>query len=136
MTGRGLDRWRPRWALVMALTALMQVALAGCSSEPAASGALVAGTVIDHYTLGAPLDCATYSDGTCDEYLRIAIATATTQHGVAPAAIIGHRFYRESIPGTVDGGSSVGIVVLDLADGSRVAVGVHCVVGPCEMVTR
>lgn len=44
--------------------------------------------------------------------------------------------YRESIPGTVDGSSSVGIVVLDLADGSRVAVGVYCGVGPCQVVAR
>lgn len=136
MKGLGLDRWRPRRPLAIALTALMQAALAGCSSGPTASGALVAGTVIDHYTLGAPLDCAAYRDATCDEYLRIAIGTATTKRGVAPVAIVGHRFYRESIPGTVDGSSSVGIVVLDLADGSRVAVGVYCGVGPCQVVAR
>ena len=31
------------------------------------------------------------------------MSTATTKRGVAPGAIVGHRFYRESIPGTVDG---------------------------------
>ena len=136
MKGLGPDRWRPRWPLAIALTAFMQAALAGCSSGPAASGVLGPGTVIDHYTLGAPLDCAAYRNGTCEEYLRIAMSTVTTKRGFAPGAIVGHRFFGESIPGTVEGTSTVGIVVLDLADGSRVAVGVYCGVGPCQVVAR
>ncbi len=115
---------------------MQAIVLAGCSGGSTASGALVSGTVVDHYTLGTPLDCAAYADATCDEYLRVATDTATSKRGVAPAAIVGHGFYQESIPGTAEGSSTVGVVVLDLADGTRVAVGVYCGVGPCQLVER
>jgi hypothetical protein len=138
MKGTGLDWWRwrrPGWVARLALVLTMP--LAGCSNGLNADGSLVSGTVIDRYTIGGPLDCATIRDATCDEYLRIATDTATGKRGVAPASIIAHRFYYESIsPGSTLGGPPVAVVVFDLANGSRVAVGAYCGVGPCQVVPR
>jgi hypothetical protein len=137
VNGIGLHLWRRRPGGVPRLALVLALALAGCSSRLNADGSLVSGTVIDHYTIGGPLDCPANGDATCDEYLRIATGTATGKLGVAPSAIVAHRFYRESIPpGTTLGGPPVGIVVFDLADGSRVAVGVYCGVGPSQVVPR
>jgi hypothetical protein len=129
--------WRRSWPLGIALLSLMHaMALAACSNAPTASGALVPGMVIDHYTLGNPIDCIEYRDPTCQDYLQVATDIASDERGVARSAIVGHHFFRESIPGTPAGSSSVVIVVLDLADDSRLAVGVHCGVGPCHLVKR
>ena len=50
---------------------------------------------------------------------------------------VGHRLYGEFIPpGAFSGGGAVGIVVFDLGDGSRVAVGVYCGVGPCQVMPQ
>ncbi len=115
---------------------LLAVALAACSSPPAASRTLGPGTMIDHYTLGDPIECIEYRDPTCEDYLQVATDIATDERGVAASAIVGHRFYHESIPGTSAGSSSVVIVVLALADDSSLAVGVYCGVGPCHVVNR
>jgi hypothetical protein len=113
------------------------LALAACGSGLTADGALVSGTVIDRYRIGDPLDCPVNGDPTCDEMVRIATDTATGERGVAPSAIVGHRLYYEfRPPGMTSGGGTVGIVVFDLADGSRVAVSVGCGVGPCHVVNR
>jgi hypothetical protein len=125
------------WPLSVAFVSMLcALALAGCSSGPSGSGALVSGMVIDHYTLGDRIDCEAYLDPTCDDYLQVAMDEATTDRGVGAAAIVGHHFYSESIPGTSSGRSSVVIVVFDLANGARAAVGVYCGVGPCQVVRR
>ena len=137
MKGSGLEWWRRRPGGVAKLASVLALAVAGCSSGLTASGALVSGTVIDRYTIGDPLDCPAHGDVRCDEFLRIATDTATNNRGVAPAAIVGHRLYSEFLPpGTFSGGGAVGVVVFDLADGSRVAVGVYCGVGPCQVMPR
>jgi hypothetical protein len=136
MKGLGVGWWRS-WPLGLVLVSLMQAtALAGCSNGSTASGPLLSGMVIDHYTLGDPIDCNAHRDPTCEEHLQVAMGTATDKRGVAPEAIAGHHLFRESIPGTRPGSSSLIIVVFDLADGSRVAVGVYCGVGPCHVVNR
>lgn len=62
---------------------------------------------------------------------------ATGKRGVPADSIVGHRFYYEFLPpGMSLGGPQVVVVVFDLADGSRVAVGVYCGVGPCQVVNR
>lgn len=137
MRAFGLDRRRRRPGRLVKLALVLVLALAGCSNGLTPSGALVSGTVIDRYTIGDPLECAAIRDSTCDEFLRIATETATGKRGVVPAAIVGHRFYTEfKPPGTTSGGGTTGIVVFNLADGSRVAVGVYCGVGPCQVVSR
>src|SRR5258708_5433329 len=126
MKGRSPDWWRRR-TLGIVLVAFVQVlGLAACSGVPTASGALVPGTMIDHYTMGAPYVCAAYGEAAGEKYLGVARAGANSERGIARAAIVGHHLYHESIPGTAPGSSShIGIVVFDLTDGSRVAVGVY-----------
>jgi hypothetical protein len=126
-------------ARISILTVALALALAGCSNGLTADGALMPGTKVDRYTVGDPLECPTNGATLCDDYLRLATDTAIGKRGVAPTAIVGHRFYNEGIPtppGATLSGPPVTIVVFDLADGSRVAVGVHCGVGPCQVIDR
>lgn len=136
MKGFGLGWWRRRPGGVAKLALVLALALAGCSSGLTASGALPSGTVIDGYTIGNPLDCPAHGNATCDEFLQIATDTATGKRGVAAAAIVDHRFYSEFIPPGAATSGAAGIVVFDLADGSQVAVGVYCGVGPCQVMPR
>ncbi len=116
---------------------VLALALAGCSNSFNADGSLVSGTVVDRYKVASLADCPDDRDPTCDESLRIATDIATGKRGVPADAIVGHRFYYEFLPpGMSRGGPPVVIVVFDLADGSRVAVGVYCGVGPCQVVNR
>lgn len=134
MKGWGRARWRRRPG---ALAFVLALALAGCANGLTASGDLVSGTVIDRYKIGDPLDCGVNGDPTCDEMLRIATDVATSKRGIASSAIVEHRLYTEFIPpGSTSGGGMVGIVVFDLGDGSRAAVGVYCGVGGCQVVNR
>jgi hypothetical protein len=137
MKGFGPGWWEGGSPVVGKVALLLSLALAGCSNGVTASGALVSGAVIDGYTIADPLDCPANGDPRCDEMVRIATETATGERGVAPSAIVGHRLYTEfKPPGTTSGGGTIGIVVFDLADDSRVAVGVYCGVGPCQVVNR
>jgi hypothetical protein len=137
MKGFSLDRRRRRPGSVAKLALVVALGLTGCTNGLTASGDLVTGTVIDRFTIGDPLNCAAVRDATCQDFLRIATDTAINKRGIALASIVGHRFYTEFIPaGSALGGPPVGVVVFDLDNGSRVAVGVYCGVGPCQVVPR
>jgi hypothetical protein len=123
--------------LGVALVVVMgSLGVVGCSSQPPSASEVVAGAVIDHYSLGDPVDCSAYLDPTCEDYLQVARDEITRERDIAASAIASHRLFHESIPGTRPGSSSVVIVVFELADGGRVATGVYCGVGPCHVVGR
>ena len=130
-SGKAVGRRAAAMIIVFAL------ALGGCSTTLNPDGSLVSGAVVDRFKIGDRADCPDQDDPTCDGSLRLATEVVTGQRGIEADSIVGHRFYYESVPaGTTLGGPPVTVVVFDVADGSRVAVGAYCGVGPCQVVRR
>lgn len=118
------------------LTCLLALLVFDCAAGPT-SGLRAPGTVIDGFTIGVPWTCAPQRVPTdCDEFIRIARASVTNR-GVDPDDIVVQNIYVEALTaGGALGGPSVAVVVFDLAEGSQVAAGAYCGVGPCQPVTR
>ena len=125
-----------RRAVLATTVALMLTACtrlpAGGAAAPASSGPdlLPIGSVIDGHLVGPVLDC---SKG-CDDALSFAKESAIETRGLDPNAIVDVQVYK---PFVSEGGAATGggfVVVYDLADGSSLAIRVHCGVGDCQVV--
>ena len=132
MLGSGTWSSSPR----AGLACLLALLVFGCASGPT-SGLRAPGSVIDRFTIGVPWTCAPQRVPTdCDEFIRIARASVANR-GVDPGDIVDQNIYIEALTaGSALGGPGVAVVVFDLADGSQVAAGAYCGVGPCQAVHR
>lgn len=134
--GKLLSR-RPVLSSLVALAVLLP--LAGCSTLPTPAGAATAapapavlpdGAIIDGHQVGQILDCS----ARCEDVLSFAETSAIATRSLDPEAITDVRVYVPFVPPgmTATGGGYV--VVYDLAHGVRMAIRVHCGVGPCQLV--
>ena len=149
---------RTLWVLALALAGCSSVLPPGgvAPASPAAAGPspraaiLAPETVIDEYKVGAPVECpldpsvphdypitdamVKEVNARCDEVLRIAKAAVIERHSLDSGVIGNYRVYSPFVaPGHALSAPAY-IVVFDLADGSNVAGGVFCAIGPCQVM--
>jgi hypothetical protein len=122
-----------RSGLVVLLAAALWAT--GCTRLPGTSGAtgdalVPNGTVVDGYRVGSLLDCQTG----CDDALSFAQESAIKERGLDPSAISDVHVYAPFIPEGMRSTGGSYIVVYDLPDSAQMAIGVHCGVGPCQVI--
>jgi hypothetical protein len=125
-------------------------AAAAAGTSPAEQGWLAPETVVDEYKVAGPIECPLDPtrphdylvtdavikevNARCDEVVQIATAAVLKRHSLDSTTIGTSRVYSPYLDPGHEFSAPAYIVVFDLADGSQVAGGVFCAIGPCRFM--